>query len=67
MGRLRVLLGRCGSLLEPSWVALGRSGGPPGPSWGVGRRKRRERQNASKINGESVIFPLGALSGVLLE
>ena len=41
LGRLGALLGRLGALLGASWAVLGRSERPLGPSWAVGRPRRR--------------------------
>ena len=54
-------------LLVPSWECSWR---PLGPSWSVGKPKRREHQNLSNIEGKTVHFapwgPLGSALGGLL-
>ena len=71
LDRLEALLGRLGARLGASWAALGRSCRPPGPSWSVGKQRRRESQKPSKTNWKLTILasrgslgtPLRALLG----
>ena len=64
---LGALLGRLGALSEASWAVLERTLGPIGPTWSVGKPKRREIENPSKTYEKTMILPLRDLLGGLLE
>ena len=55
-GRLGALLGGLGALLGASGAVLGWSRGPLGPSWSVGKAKRRESQKPSNTQRKSMIL-----------
>eukprot|EP00959_Pyramimonas_sp_CCMP1952_P239168 4998130-Pyramimonas_sp.AAC.1 len=49
--------------MEPSWGPLGRSWEPLWPSWAVGKPKRRNCQNPSKTERQSMMLASSALPG----
>ena len=67
LGRLGVPLGRLGTLQGVSWAVLGRSSGPVGPSWSVGKLNKREDRKHRKKQRNSTILASPALLGGISE